>query len=51
MVVVGVAFPFRADLLRAVDLLKIHVGRACQRLCLQVSNGEQALPLKGLFLL
>ena len=51
MVVVGVAFSFRPDLQRAVDLLKIHVGRACQRLCPQVSNGEQALPLKGLFLL
>ena len=50
MVVVGVAFPFRADLQRAVDLLKIDVGRACQRLFLQVSNGEQALPFKGLFL-
>ena len=50
MVVVGVAFPFRADLQRAVDPLKIDVGRACQRLFLKVSNGDQALPFKGLFL-
>ena len=51
MVVVGIAFPFRAGLQMAVDLLKMDVGRACPRLFLQVSNGEQALPLKGLFLL
>ena len=47
MVVVGIAFPCRAYLQRAVDLLKIDVGRACPRLFLEISLCEQVLPVTG----